>query len=102
MRIPREPRAARETRIDQRRVVQPVLEHTVAASDKRAGDREVRHVASREQQRARPSDELGELPLERMVLVRVSADEVRRAAADAPAARGVDESLDETRVLGET
>ncbi len=101
MRIAREAGAARESRVEQRGVVQAVHEHPVAAPEQCRDHGEVGHVARREQQRPRPAGEGRELVLQRVVFAAVPAHEVRRPAAHAPFARCVREGRDDARVAGE-
>ena len=101
VRVARKPRAGGEARVEQRSVIEPVLEHVIAAADQHGGNGEVRHVASRKQQRARSRDELGEFCFERVMFGVVTAHEMRGAAAHAPPARGLAECRDDPRVVRE-
>ncbi|MCY1301121.1 hypothetical protein D9M70_507150 [compost metagenome] len=58
--VARETRAGKQPGIQQRGVVEAVFEHRVALPDQRGDGGQVGHVAGGEQQRARPSGEVGE------------------------------------------
>ncbi len=98
MRVAMETRAAQPAGVEQRGVVQHVLEDRVGRRQQRAGDTEVRHVAGREQERARPAREVGQRLLEFVVLGVVPGDEVRGAAAHAVRAGCPGECLGHGRV----
>ncbi len=101
VRISRKPGAARQARVDQRGVIQPVLEHAVAAPDKRADHGEVGHVAGGEEQRARPAGELRQRFLEEPVLAAMAAHQVRRSTANPPLPRRPDTGLGHPRMIGQ-
>ena len=101
MRITREAGAACESRVEQRGMIQPVLEHAVAATGDRADHGEVGHVAGGEEERARTAGELRQRLFEQSMLAAMAAHQVRGAATDAPAPRGLDEGLGHPRMIGE-
>src|SRR5687767_12890708 len=82
-------------------MIQPVLEHAVAATGDRADDREIGHVAGGEEKRARTASELRQCLFEQSMLATMAAHQVRGAATDAPASRSLDKSLGHPRMIGE-
>ena len=82
-------------------MIETILDHAVASPHERVYDREVRHVAGREEQRTRPECESREFLLEQMVLAAVSAHQVRGAAADTPLTRGSDKRIDHAWMIGQ-
>ena len=87
--------------VDQRGMVEPVLEHGVTAAEQRRADTEVGHVAGGEQQRALAAGERGQFLLECVVRFAVAVDEMGGAAAGAPLAGAVRHGLGQARVGGE-
>ena len=75
----------REARaIEQRGVVQPVLQHDLAAARERRDHTEIGHVSRREQQRRFATRESGQVFLELVMRSRVTGDEMRGASACSP------------------
>ena len=83
-------------------MIEPVGEHRVAASGERGHDAEVRHVAGREQQRARQVHESRQRRLERVVRRGVAEDQVRSTRAHAVTLRALARRRGEPRIRGES
>src|SRR5688572_29003491 len=81
MRVPYQPGAREQRRVDERCVIQPVLEHAIAASGERSDDAEVGEIAAREQQCARALRETRQLLFEAVMFLAMPADEMRSAAS---------------------
>jgi hypothetical protein len=77
-------RAGEQARIEQRGVVEAILQHAVALPNQCGDDGQVGHVASGKQQRTRPTGERGQRLLQFMVWGAVANDQVRCTTADAP------------------
>src|SRR5690606_30964039 len=90
-----------QARIDQRGVIEPVLEHGIAALQQRGTDAEVRHVAAGKQKRPLATEKFRKALLQLMVNAQVAADEMCRAAARAIKTRRLIHRLDHSRIGGE-
>jgi hypothetical protein len=102
MRIARKARAGGKSRVEQRCVIEPVLEHVITASHQHGCHGQVRHVAGRKQQGTRTRNELRQFLFQRVVFGVVAAHKVRRAAAYPPSARSRAECRDDAWMIGET
>ena len=85
--------------VEQRGVVQAVLEHGVARPGQCAREAEVGHVAGGEQQRPLAADERSERFLQRVVLAVMAGDQVRGAAAHAAGLGCTHAGLGHARVM---
>ena len=87
--------------VDDRGMVEAVGKDRVAAAGEGRRHREVGEVAGGEGQRAREAGEGGEFRFERFMRREVAADQVRSAAARAPASRAVGQRRGDLRVAGQ-
>ena len=101
MQIAVEARAAEQTGIQQRGVIETVFEHRIALPDQ-GGDRpQIGHVAIAEQQRTRAPGELGQGFFQGVMRAAVADDQMRCPAAHAPTRRTGLPGFDHLRVIGQ-
>ena len=99
--VARETRTGKQPCIKQRGVIKAVLQDGVALPHQRGHCSHIGHVAARQQQRARPASELGQRLFQLMVGAAVTGNQVRRAAASAPALYTLDKGVVDARVVGQ-
>ena len=87
--------------VDQGSMVEAVGKNGVSTPSQCNHHADVGHVAGRHQQGARKAGKGGEPPLQCVMRRQVAADEVRSAAADAPAASAGAGRLDQRRIGGQ-
>ena len=82
-------------------MIKAVLQDGVALPYQSGHCSHIGHVAARQQQRARPASELGQRLFQLMVGAAVTGNQVRRAAASAPALYTLDKGVVDARVVGQ-
>ncbi len=81
-------------------MIEPVLEHIVAAADQSRDRSQIGHVTGRKQQRPLPAGERGQFLFQGMVRRTVAANQMRGAAAAAVTVGAAPERRDHVRMIG--